>query len=161
MPEQIWVPYRPRALFIPYHKRTQRWAVMVIHRRAGKTVACINDLIRDALTCPLERPRCHYIAPLLKQAKSVVWDYLKKPTHSPCQEPNRTSPNLRVDFPNGGQVRLHGADNPDSLRGIYSDAVVLDEPADMRPRLFSEVIRPALSDRRGRATWIGTPKGRE
>jgi phage terminase large subunit len=158
VPEQIWVPYRPRALFMPYHQRRQRWAVRVVHRRAGKTVACINDLIYHALTSPLENPRYHYIAPLLKQAKSVVWDYLKRyALVVPGAKANESE--LRVDFPNGGQVRLHGADNPDSLRGIYSDGVVLDEPADMRPRLFTEIIRPALSDRKGWATWIGTPKG--
>jgi phage terminase large subunit len=132
--------------------------VLVVHRRAGKTVACINDLIYHALTSPLENPRYHYIAPLLKQAKSVVWDYLKRyALVVPGAKANESE--LRVDFPNGGQVRLHGADNPDSLRGIYSDGVVLDEPADMRPRLFTEIIRPALSDRKGWATWIGTPKG--
>jgi phage terminase large subunit len=143
---------------MPYHQRRQRWAVLVVHRRAGKTVACINDLIYHALTSPLENPRYHYIAPLLKQAKSVVWDYLKRyALVVPGAKANESE--LRVDFPNGGQVRLHGADNPDSLRGIYSDGVVLDEPADMRPRLFTEIIRPALSDRKGWATWIGTPKG--
>jgi phage terminase large subunit len=158
VPEQVWVPYRPRALFMPYHQRTQRWAVLVVHRRAGKTVACINDLIMGALTCTHENPRFHYIAPLLKQAKSVVWDYLKKyALVIPGAKANESE--LRVDFPSSGQVRLHGADNPDSLRGIYSDGVVLDEPADMRPRLFTEIIRPALSDRKGWATWIGTPKG--
>jgi phage terminase large subunit len=143
---------------MPYHQRRQRWAVLVVHRRAVKTVACINDLIYHALTSPLENPRYHYIAPLLKQAKSVVWDYLKRyALVVPGAKANESE--LRVDFPNGGQVRLHGADNPDSLRGIYSDGVVLDEPADMRPRLFTEIIRPALSDRKGWATWIGTPKG--
>jgi hypothetical protein len=65
-----------------------------------------------------------------------------------------------VDFPNGGQVRLFGADNPDSLRGGYFDDVTLDEPADMNPRLFPEVVRPMLVDRKGRASFIGTPKGR-
>ncbi len=66
---------------------------------------------------------------------------------------------LRVDYPNGGQVRLYGADNPDALRGIYLDGVVLDEYADMHPRLYPEVIRPALADRGGWAVFIGTPKG--
>jgi phage terminase large subunit len=102
MPEQVWVPYRPRALFMPYHNRTQRWAVLVVHRRAGKTVACINDLIMGAMTCPHENPRFHYIAPLLKQAKSVVWDYLKKyALVIPGTKANESE--LRVDFPNGGR----------------------------------------------------------
>jgi phage terminase large subunit len=67
---------------------------------------------------------------------------------------------LRVDYPNHGQVRLYGADNADSLRGIYLDGVVLDEFADMDPRVWSEIIRPALADRQGWAVFIGTPKGR-
>jgi hypothetical protein len=57
-------------------------------------------------------------------------------------------------------VRLYGADNPDALRGLYLDGVVLDEYADMDPRVWSEVIRPALADRQGWAVFIGTPKGR-
>jgi hypothetical protein len=53
-----------------------------------------------------------------------------------------------VDYCNGGQVRLYGADNPDAMRGIYLDGIVLDEYADMDPRVWSEIIRPALADRR-------------
>ena len=71
------VPYRQRPAFKAYHNRTQRWAVMVCHRRAGKTVAVINDLIQRTLLCKRERPRGAYIAPLHKQAKDAVWDYLK------------------------------------------------------------------------------------
>jgi hypothetical protein len=67
---------------------------------------------------------------------------------------------LRADYPDGGQVRLYGADNPDALRGIYLDGVVLDEYADMDPRVWSEIIRPALTDRQGWAVFIGTPRGR-
>ena len=63
--------------------------------------------------------------------------------------PNRTASEteLRVDFPNGARIQLYGADNPDSLRGIYLDGVVLDEYAQMSPHLWGEVIRPALADR--------------
>src|SRR4051812_47361524 len=117
------------------------------------------DLIDAALRCTKERPRFHYIAPLYKQAKSVAWDYVKA---YGLKIPGATAheSELRVDYPNGGQVRLYGADNPDALRGIYLDGVVLDEYADMDPRLWSEVIRPALADRKGWAVFIGTPKGR-
>jgi hypothetical protein len=55
---------------------------------------------------------------------------------------------------------LLGADNPDSQRGVYLDGAVLDEYAQMAPSLFSEILRPALSDRRGWCVWMGTPKGR-
>ncbi len=153
------IPYAPRRLFVSFHLRTQRWAAIVAHRRAGKTVACVNELIRAALTCPLPNPRYAYLAPFYSQAKDVAWGYLKRFGMAyPGTTANESE--LRIDFPNGGRVRLYGADNFDRLRGLALDGAVLDEAADMDPRVFPEVIRPALSDRRGWATWIGTPQGR-
>lgn len=156
--QRIIIPYSPRRHFLPFHDSDKRWRIIVAHRRAGKTVACVNELIRAALICPHSDPRVAYVAPLFKQAKDVAWAYLKEFTRDiPGRAVNETE--LRVDLPNGGRVRLYGADNPDALRGLYLDAVVLDEFADMRPRFLPEVIRPALSDRRGSLTLIGTPKG--
>src|SRR5262245_40979123 len=85
--------------------------------------------------------------------------YLREAAFHPGADGTITESELRVDYPNGGQVRLYGADNPDALRGLYLDGVVLDEYADMDPRLWSAVIRPSLSDRQGWAVFIGTPKG--
>ena len=107
------------------------------------------------------RPRFAYLSPFLKQSKAVAWDYLRAamaPLRAVGASAHETE--LRVDYINGGQVRLYGADNPDALRGIYLDGVVLDEYADMDPRVWSEIIRPALADRQGWAVFIGTPKGR-
>lgn len=67
---------------------------------------------------------------------------------------------LRVILPNKAWVTLYGADNPDALRGLYLDGVVLDEFGDCRPSLWAEVILPTLADRRGWAVFIGTPKGK-
>ncbi|MDQ3024673.1 MAG: hypothetical protein M3R04_09890 [bacterium] len=108
--------------------------------------------------CPLPRPRVAYVAPLLKQAKAVAWDYAK---HYGLAVPDAKAheSELRIDFSNGGQFRLYGGDNPDGLRGIYLDDLILDEAANMSPRVFSEILRPALSDRKGRCTWVGTPAG--
>lgn len=152
------IPYKPRWQFLDYHNTPHRWRVLVCHRRAGKTVATINGLIKSALTSTLPNPRVAYIAPLHKQAKDVAWSYAKEY----CRVVSGVEINeseLRIDFSNGGRFRLYGADNPDALRGIYLDDCALDEFADMRPRFLPEVIRPALSDRRGRLTIIGTPKG--
>jgi phage terminase large subunit len=161
VPVEIDCGYRARPQFVPFHKRTQRFACIVAHRRAGKTVACINDLQDGALTCDKIRPRFAYLSPFLKQSKAVAWDYLRSamsPLRPLGAQVNESE--LRVDYHNGGQVRLYGADNADALRGIYLDGVVLDEYADMDPRVWSEVIRPALADRQGSAVFIGTPKGR-
>lgn len=157
--QRVVIPYAPRKVFLPFHNRTQRWAAIVAHRRAGKTVACVNDLIRGAMLCEKPRPRFAYIAPLLKQGKAVAWDYVKE---FGLSIPGATAheSELRLNLPNDGQVRIYGGDNPDALRGVYLDGVVLDEAADMSPRLFNEILRPALSDRSGWGVWIGTPKGR-
>lgn len=156
---RIVIPYEPRSQFIDFHARDERWACIVAHRRAGKTVACINELIKAALTCDKREPRFGYIAPYFAQAKDVAWSYLKYYSAPiPGIEVNESE--LRIDYPNGGRVRLYGADNYDRMRGLYFDGVVLDEPADMDPRAWPEVIRPALADRGGWACFIGTPKGR-
>lgn len=144
---------------MPFHNRTERWASLVCHRRAGKTVACIADLVDAALRSKRPSPRYAYVAPYYTQAKDVAWTYLKQMVaHIPGVDINESE--LRADLPNGSRVRLYGADNYDRLRGLYLDGVVLDEFADMDPRAWPEVIRPALSDRQGWATFIGTPKGR-
>lgn len=159
MSKHVVIPYIPRPLAMDYHNRPERFACIVAHRRFGKTVAAINDLIKDALTCSLDNPRVAYIAPYYSQAKNVAWDYAKQYTATiPDIKINESE--LRIDFPNGGRLKLYGADNYDTMRGLYFDAVVLDEPADFPANAWPTVIRPALADRKGRATFIGTPKGK-
>jgi phage terminase large subunit len=155
------IEYWPRPQFAAFHRRTARLACIVTHRRAGKTVACIQELQRAAIQCKQLRPRFAYLSPFLKQSKAVAWDYLRA-AMAPARKFGATvhEGELRVDYPGGGQVRLYGADNPDAMRGIYLDGIVLDEYADMDPRVWGEIIRPALADRAGWAVFIGTPRGR-
>jgi phage terminase large subunit len=154
----IDIGYIPRKQFIDFHKRRERWALIVAHRRAGKTVACIHDLVDGAMRCKQPNARFIYLAPFYRQAKDVAWQILKdtmKP-FGPAAVVNESE--LRVDY-GDRRIRLYGADNYDALRGIHIDGIVLDEYADMDPRAWPEVIRPALSDRDGWAVFIGTPKG--
>ena len=154
----VTIAYSPRRAFLPFHESSKRWRVIVAHRRAGKTVATVNQLIRSALTCDKPNPRCAYVAPLYKQAKDVAWSYVKEFTRViPGAEANESE--LRDGLPNGGRVRLYGADNPHGMCGMDLVDFVLDEFADMRPRVLPEIIRPALSDRKGSLTIIGTPRG--
>src|SRR5690606_9719062 len=126
--------------------------------RAGKTVMAVMRLIAAALANERQSPRYAYIAPQLNQAKDVAWTYLK---HYGLKVPGASvnESELCVEFPNGARVRIYGADNPDRLRGIYLDGVVLDEVADMKPEVWDEVVLPTLTDRQGWALFIGTPKG--
>lgn len=157
--QTIEIPYAPRTLQREIHSGLKRFNVLVCHRRFGKTVLCINELIRAALSSNRDDGRYAYVAPFYKQAKQVAWDYLKHYT-APIPGRKVNESELRIDLPNGARIRLYGSDDPDALRGIYLDGAVLDEFADMPPRVWSEVLRPALSDRKGWAIFIGTPKGR-
>lgn len=156
---RIELDYAPRSVFIPFHNRSERWSVGVAHRRAGKTVASINDTIKRSVAEAKPDGRYAYIAPLYNQAKDIAWNYLKRYAQPLLADsPNETE--LRVDLVNGSRIRLYGADNPDRLRGIYLDGVTLDEYGDMNPAIWTDVLRPALSDRKGWAHFIGTPKGK-
>lgn len=152
--------YQCREQFEPFHRRKQRWACLVAHRRAGKTVACIAELVDAALACDKPDGRFAYVAPYYIQAKDVAWSYLKAFVAPFGEEVDPNESELRVDLPNGSRIRLYGADNYDRMRGIYLDGVILDEYADMPPAAWGQVIRPALADREGWAVFIGTPKGR-
>ncbi len=156
----IKIPYTPRKHQSYLHQQINRyrWSVLVCHRRFGKTVCMINHLIRSALMCKHKNPRFAYIAPTFKQAKSIAWDYMKQFTAKiPNTKFNETE--LRVDLPNGSRITLLGAENSDGLRGIYLDGCVIDEYANIDGKLFAEIIRPALSDRKGYCVFIGTPAG--
>jgi phage terminase large subunit len=152
--------YVPRAYFLPFHNRAQRWATLVAHRRAGKTVAAVNDIIEKASYNTRQNPRYAYIAPLLKQAKQIAWQYLKD--FARPFNPKINESELYVELtllPNSPRITIYGADNPDSFRGLYFDGVVLDEFGNMRGSIWKEILLPALIDRRGWAVFMGTPNG--
>jgi hypothetical protein len=158
MGEVIEIPYKPREHQLKVHELLdgKRFAVVVAHRRFGKTVAALNHLIREAVLNEKETPRYAYIAPTYGQAKRVAWDYLVKYT-TPLGGTNNIS-ELRVDFW-GRRIQLYGSDNPDSLRGQYFDGVIIDEVGDQNPKIWTDIVRPALTDRKGWCLFIGTPKG--
>ena len=153
---RVFIPYEPREVFLPFHNRTQRWAVLVCHRRSGKTTSLLADTVIRALRGPKDG-RYGYIAPLYSQAKSIAWDILLGLTREVALKTYESE--LRVDLLNGARVRLFGGDNPDSLRGLRFDGAAMDEQADNKPALFTEVVRPALADRGGWGVFAGTPKG--
>jgi hypothetical protein len=116
-------------------------------------------MVGKALNTQKPNAQYAYIAPFREQAKRVVWNYLLRAiANLPGIRTNIAE--LWVILPNGSKIMLFGADNPDAIRGIYLDGVVIDEPAQIRPRVFTEVIRPLLADREGWATYIGTPAGK-
>lgn len=155
-----------RLNFDPYdHQRAAhlallsfRFQVLVWHRGAGKTVFSVMELVLGAMQCKHDAGRYAYIAPFLKQAKGAAWDWLKAFTREmPGVVINESE--LYVQLPNGARIRIFGADNAEALRGFHWDGVVLDEVADMDPKVWFVILRPALTIRTGWVVFIGTPKG--
>ncbi len=151
----------PRAQFRPYLTRVQRWACLVVHRRAGKTFCCIQDLIKCCLTHKRPGPplRYGYIAPTRDQAKDIAWSYVKD-FFGKIPGIRINEADLLVSLPGEWSLRLYSGENYDRMRGLYFDGVVIDEPADIDPNAWNTVVRPCLSDYNGWATFIGTSKGR-
>jgi hypothetical protein len=159
MEQRVTIKYTPREWAQKFHDSDKKLKVLVLHRRAGKTVASINHLIRECFRCPDRDQRYAYIAPTYKQAKTVAWDILKNyASQVPHTKFNEAE--LRCDFPNGSRITLFGADNPDSLRGIGLWGVVFDEYSQQPSNIYSEIILPSLADHDGFSIWIGTPKGK-
>ncbi len=154
--------YRPRAWQRECHQRRRRFTVLALHRRAGKTEWAIRELVDKALRFTRELGLFFYVAPLLKQAKTIAWLRLKQvvaPLVSRgLAEINESELWVRMRT-NGAVIRVYGADNPDAMRGVRLDGVVIDEVADIKPTTWTEVLQPALADRMGWAIFIGTPHG--
>ena len=159
-PHEIIIPYTPRPVQKQIHAalETHRFCVLVTHRQLGKTVCAVNHLLKKALQNQRSHARYFYVAPFLKQAKMIAWDYLKRYT-APLPNVEILETELNVKLPNGARIWVTGADNPDALRGTYADGVVLDEYAQIKPDVFTEIIRPMLLSREGWVVFMGTPKG--
>lgn len=157
---EIIIPYKPRYPQTLIHAQLEqhRFCVLVTHRQMGKTVCTINHLLKQALQNPQKAGRYFYIAPFLKQAKLIAWDYVKRFT-APLPGIKLSEGELCVQLPTGAKIWLLGADNPDGLRGTYADGVVLDEYAQIKPDVFHEIVRPMLLSRNGWVVFTGTPKG--
>ena len=78
MPE-VEIDYEPRPLQESVHEAmdAHRFGVLVSHRRFGKTILAVNQLIKGALTATERSPRFAYIAPTYSQGKAIAWDYFR------------------------------------------------------------------------------------
>lgn len=154
--------YRPRVWQKQCHLNRKRFTVLALHRRAGKTELALRQLLDSALRFERELGLFFYVAPQLKQAKAIAWARLKQIV-APLEmrgmaEVNESELWVKLTT-NGAMIRCYGADNPDAMRGVRLDGAVIDEVAQIRPEVWDEVLQPALSDRKGWALFIGTPKG--
>lgn len=160
----IVIPYTPRKHFRRLHESKKRFKFVVAHRRAGKSVSEINEVIKRALQNDREYPppRYAYVGPSFAQTKDLIWGYAKHYT-SPLRGMdgyNVSEGDLQLTLPNGAMVNLYGgAAAYERMRGLYFDGIVLDEFPMLNPSVFSTVVRPCLADYRGWAIISGTSNG--
>ena len=154
--------YEPRPWQQSCHRTKARFKVLALHRRAGKTELALMELLDHAVKCRSDLGFYVYLAPFLKQAKAIAWARLKQKLDGFLRVGaiDVNEADLAVTFKhNKATIRLFGGDNPDALRGVRLDGVVIDEVANIRPEVWNDIIQPALSDRKGWALFIGTPAG--
>lgn len=134
-----------------------RFKVIAAGRRCGKSRLAATTLIIEGLRCP-PGSAVLYVSPTMGQSRQIIWDLLLDLGREVIQSSHVN--NLDITLINGARIYVRGADRPDTLRGVSLTYAVLDEVADIKPEAWEQVIRASLSDKKGRAMFIGTPKGR-
>ena len=158
----VGLNYFPRDWQRECHRQRKRFTVLALHRRAGKTELALMELLDSALRFDKDLGLFFYVAPYLKQAKAIAWARLKQRIaplvpHG-AVEVNESELSVTLKH-NGAMIRVFGADNPDAMRGVRLDGAVIDEVAQIKPETWTDILQPALSDRKGWALFIGTPSG--
>lgn len=138
-------------------KDQTRFKVVAAGRRCGKSRMAAVTLLIEGLKCP-QGSAVLYVSPTMGQSRQIIWDLLLDLGREVIQSSHVN--NLDITLINGARIYVRGADRPDTLRGVSLTYAVLDEVADIKPEAWEQVIRASLSDKRGRALFIGTPKGR-
>lgn len=131
-----------------------RYKILSCGRRFGKSFFSVLFLLNK----PLEANERRWIVfPTYRQAKMVSWNLLKSIFANKQATINETELSITLD--NGAKIELKGADKPDSLRGVSTTMVVMDEYAFMKENVWGEIIQPTLAESRGEALFVGTPSG--
>jgi predicted phage terminase large subunit-like protein len=134
-----------------------RFKVIAAGRRCGKSRLAATTLIIEGLRCP-QGSAVLYVSPTMGQSRQIIWDLLLELGREVIQSSHVN--NMDITLINGARIYVRGSDRPDTLRGVSLTYAVLDEVADIKPDAWEQVIRASLSDKKGRAIFIGTPKGR-
>ena len=134
-----------------------RFKVVVAGRRCGKSRLSAVNLLIEGLRCPKGSAVC-YVAPTQGMARQIIWDLLLDLGRDVISSSHVN--NMDITLINGARIYVRGSDRPDTLRGVSLTYLVMDEVADIKAETWEKVLRAALSDKKGKALFIGTPKGR-
>jgi hypothetical protein len=130
--------------------------VVVAGRRSGKTeIGLKRDVVRKALESRRSDARFFCAAPTLAQAKALFWEDLNLLIPDNFKIRNSET-DLTIELVHA-EIVLIGLDKPEMMEGLPWDGGVIDEYADVHPRVWEDSIRPALADRQGWCTFLGVP----
>lgn len=142
-------------------KSRKRFRVVNAGRRFGKTILAVEEMLGVAIA--KNDRRISYIAPTFQQARDIAWEHLKNRSKPITVDTNESQLKITVRTQAGGTstITLKSWDAIESLRGQSFHFLVIDEVAMMRNfwSSWNEVLRPALTDTKGHAMFISTPKG--
>ncbi len=130
---------------------TNRFKVVVAGRRWGKSWLSMHEMAKHAR---FPGKKIFYVAPTYKMCKQILWDDIKAKFIRCRWAKKINESDLTITLINGSKIYLRSGDNPDNLRGVSMDFLVMDEAAMIDSKMWTEVCRPALSDRQGHAMFI-------
>lgn len=131
-----------------------RFRVLACGRRFGKTSYAVEELARVALT---GQP----VAYFSQTYKAVIEVWRELRAHLARHTERASEQEKRIDLKGGGVIECWSLDSPDSPLGRNYALIVFDEAAIHRSAdTWPRVIRPLLTDRKGRALFLSTPRGK-
>lgn len=155
MEKTIKIPYTPHPAQKKFHNSKARFRILAAGRRFGKSQAASNEAIKFAVKKP--KSIVWITAPVYAQAM-ISWRMIKNfLPYELIKEPHVTE--KYIELINGSTIWVKSADNYDNLRGEGIDFLVIDEAAMVQQEAWEEALRPALTDKQGKAVFISTPKG--
>jgi len=160
MEKSIVYKYEPTSMQSMLHSDGTRFKVVVVGRRSGKSTYAFNEAIATCVAQPNQK--VWILVPTYPQARDVYWrgsDITRYLTKEMYKKKNDVE--LMIEFHNGSVLQLKSAERPESLRGSGLDLLIWDEVASTRyaKMIWDEILLPSLSDKMGKAVFIGTPKG--
>lgn len=148
--------YEPHPKQREFHKCDKRFIVANSGRRFGKSIMAANELLKRALA---KKGRYWVVAPTYRQVKAIYWGGLISEYYPRQVISKKNESDLSIHLKNGSIIEFKGADNPDSLRGVKLNGVIMDEYAFTKPFVWEEIIQPMIRETEGWGVFISTPRG--
>lgn len=153
-PMRIVIPYRPTPMQQRFHGSPARFKLLRAGRRAGKTVAAVNELIRAACRTPGHFWVVGPTYPILLTAERIFREFLPDVIVQRHSQSERS-----YTLVNGSLIEFRSGHHPETLVSVGLNGVLIDEAARLRRDAWEENLRATLADRRGWAVFVTTPRG--